>query len=131
MILGSVPIFYGPVSRYVASTGVSMLSLDYRLASEHPHPKPVEVAYTGMLWLTAHADELGVDLDRIAVMGDSAGGGIAAALAILRARPTRPAAGGRSCSTRCSTTAPPRPTCTSPRSPAEATRTTSPAGRRC
>ncbi len=73
-----------PVSRYVAHTGVSMLSLDYRLAPEHPHPTPVEDAYTGLLWLTAHADELGVDLDRIAVMGDSAGGGIAAAVAILR-----------------------------------------------
>lgn len=83
MILGSVPIFDGPVSRYVASTGVPMLSVDYRLAPEHPHPTPVQDAYTGLLWLAAHADELGVDADRIAVMGDSAGGGIAAATAIL------------------------------------------------
>lgn len=83
MIVGSVPIFDGPVSRYVASTGVPMLSVDYRLAPEHPHPTPVEDAYTGLLWLAAHADELGVDADRIAVMGDSAGGGIAAAVAIL------------------------------------------------
>jgi acetyl esterase/lipase len=83
MILGSVPIFDGPVSRYVAHTGVSMLSIDYRLAPEHPHPTPVEDAYAGLVWLATHAAELGVDPDRIAVMGDSAGAGIAAALAIL------------------------------------------------
>jgi acetyl esterase/lipase len=47
MIVGSVPIFDGPVSRYVARTGVSMLSLEYRLAPEHPHPTPVEDAYAG------------------------------------------------------------------------------------
>jgi acetyl esterase/lipase len=83
MILGSVPIFDGPVSRYVAHTGVSMLSIDYRLAPEHPHPTPVEDAYAGLVWLATHAVELGVDPDRVAVMGDSAGAGIAAAVAIL------------------------------------------------
>jgi acetyl esterase/lipase len=83
MILGSVPIFDGPVSRYVAHTGVSMLSVDYRLAPEHPYPTSVEDAYAGLVWLAAHAAELGVDPDRVAVMGDSAGAGIAAAVAIL------------------------------------------------
>jgi hypothetical protein len=51
MIVGSVPIFDGPVSRYVTRTGVSMLSLEYRLAPEHPHPTPVEDAYAGLVWL--------------------------------------------------------------------------------
>ncbi len=83
MILGSVPIFDGPVSRYVARTGVPMLSLEYRLAPEHPHPVPVEDAYAGLAWLADHAAELGVDPGRIAVMGDSAGGGLAAGVAIL------------------------------------------------
>jgi acetyl esterase/lipase len=83
MILGSVPIFDGPVSRYVAHTGVPMLSVDYRLAPEHPYPTPVEDAYAGLVWLAAHVAELGVDPDRIAIMGDSAGGGLAAAVAIL------------------------------------------------
>jgi len=78
MILGSVPIFDGPVSRYVARTGVPMLSLEYRLTPEHPHPVPVEDAYAGLAWLAGHAAELGVDPGRIAVMGDSAGGGLAA-----------------------------------------------------
>jgi len=83
MIVGSVPIFDGPVSRYVARTGVSMLSLEYRLAPEHPHPTPVEDAYAGLVWLTDRAGELGIDPGRIAVMGDSAGGGLAAGVAIL------------------------------------------------
>jgi acetyl esterase/lipase len=83
MILGSVPIFDGPVSRYVARTGVPMLSIEYRLAPEHPHPTPVEDAYAGLVWLAAHANELGVDPNRIAIMGDSAGGGLSAAVAIL------------------------------------------------
>jgi acetyl esterase/lipase len=83
MILGSVPIFDGPVSRYVAHTGVSMLSIDYRLAPEHPYPAPVEDAYAGLVWMAAHATALEVDPDRIAIMGDSAGGGLAAAVAIL------------------------------------------------
>jgi acetyl esterase/lipase len=83
MIVGSVPIFDGPVSRYVSRTGVSMLSVQYRLAPEHPHPVPVEDAYAGLTWLADHAGELGVAPDRLAVMGDSAGGGLAAGVAIL------------------------------------------------
>ena len=83
MILGSVPIFDRPVSRYVAHTSVPMLSIDDRFAPEHPHPTPVEDAYTGLIWLATHASEPGVDPNRIAVMGDSAGAGLAAAVAIL------------------------------------------------
>ena len=83
MILGSVPIFDGPVARYVERSGVAMLSIQYRLAPEHPHPTPVEDAYAGLVWLAENAERLGVDPERLAVMGDSAGGGLAAGLAIL------------------------------------------------
>lgn len=82
MIVGSAPIFDGTVSRYVAETGVPMLSLDYRLAPEYPHPTPINDAYAGLLWLAGHAAHLNIDPTRIAVMGDSAGGGLAAGVAI-------------------------------------------------
>jgi acetyl esterase/lipase len=71
------------VREYVAGSGVPMLTVDYRVAPEHPHPAPVEDSYAALLWLTEHAAMLGVDPDRIAVMGDSAGGGLAAAVSLL------------------------------------------------
>jgi acetyl esterase/lipase len=82
-IFGHIDLFNGPVSRYVSSSGVPMLSVEYRRAPEHPFPTPLEDAYAALRWLHEHAAELGVDPDRIGVMGDSAGGGMAAALAIL------------------------------------------------
>lgn len=66
MIVGSVPIFDGPVARYVTGSGVAMLSIQDRLAPEHPHPPPVDDAYAGLVWLAEHAEELGVDPERLA-----------------------------------------------------------------
>ncbi|SEG95675.1 Acetyl esterase/lipase [Nonomuraea solani] len=83
MILGNVGLFDGTVSRYVSASGTPILSVDYRRAPEHPHPTPVEDAYAGLVWLHEHAAELGVDPARIGVFGDSAGGGLAAAVSIL------------------------------------------------
>src|SRR3954468_3082628 len=83
MILGSVALYDAPIARYVSASGVPMLAVDYRLAPEHPDPTPVEDVYTGLKWLHDHAAELGVDPARIAVMGDSAGGGLAAGVTLL------------------------------------------------
>src|SRR6202011_5193886 len=78
MILGSVDLYDRYVAAYVADSGVPLLAVDYRRAPEAPHPAPVEDCFSGLQWLVEHADELGVDPERIAVMGDSAGGGLAA-----------------------------------------------------
>jgi acetyl esterase/lipase len=71
------------VRDYVATSGVPMLVVDYRIAPEHPHPTPVEDCYAALRWLADNAAMLGVDLTRIGVMGDSAGGGLAAGVSLL------------------------------------------------
>jgi len=83
MVCGSVTTYLPFVRRYVERTGVPMLAVDYRLAPEHPHPTPVEDCFAALQWLHANAGELGVDASRIAVMGDSAGGGLAAGVALI------------------------------------------------
>ena len=83
MILGSVDLYDQLIRSVVAESGVPALAVDYRLAPEHPHPVPVEDCYAGLVWLAGHAADLGVDPARIAVMGDSAGGGLAAGVALL------------------------------------------------
>jgi acetyl esterase/lipase len=63
--------------------GMAVVSVEYRLAPEHPHPAPVEDCYAGLVWTAAHAAELGIDADRIIIVGGSAGGGLAAAVSLL------------------------------------------------
>jgi acetyl esterase/lipase len=71
------------VRDYVAASGVPMLVVDYRVAPEYPHPTPVEDCYAALRWLADNAETLGVDPARIGVMGDSAGGGLAAGVSLL------------------------------------------------
>lgn len=76
----SVEFRHRPMAREL---GCAIVAVDYRLAPETPHPGPVEDCYAGLAWLFAAADALGIDRSRIGVMGESAGGGLAAALALL------------------------------------------------
>ncbi|MFK0223226.1 alpha/beta hydrolase [Streptomyces vinaceus] len=62
---------------------LAVLSVEYRLAPRARYPEPLEDCYAGLLWAAGHAAELGVDPDRIVIGGKSAGGGLAAALALL------------------------------------------------
>jgi acetyl esterase/lipase len=83
MILGSIDHYDPIVQHYVAASGVPVLAVDYRLAPEHAYPIPGEDCYAALRWLAEHAATFGVDASRIAVMGDSAGGGLTAAVCLM------------------------------------------------
>lgn len=81
--LGSVEE-YDPICRwYAGATGAMVVSVDYRRAPEHPYPTAVEDAYAALVWLSDQANSLGIDPTRISVGGFSAGGGLAAAVALM------------------------------------------------
>lgn len=77
--------FYGVDSplRWTSETGAIVVSVEYRLAPENPHPAPVNDSYAGLQWVSEHVHELGIDATRIMIMGQSGGGGIAAGVALM------------------------------------------------
>jgi acetyl esterase len=82
-IIGSVETEHGGAAAMAIDTGAVVVSVDYRLAPEHPFPGPLHDCYAALWFLAAAADELGVDVDRLAVSGGSAGGGLAAGTALF------------------------------------------------
>jgi acetyl esterase/lipase len=75
---------YDPICIYHAiGSGAIVVSVDYRLAPEHPYPAAVDDAWAALKWVAAHAAELRGDALRLAVAGDSAGGNLAAVIAQL------------------------------------------------
>jgi len=79
--LGSLDAYDGLVGSLAAMSGIDFLSLDYRLAPEAPFPIAIEQAEDALSWLAEHAKELRFAPGKLAVMGDSAGGNLAAVLA--------------------------------------------------
>ena len=82
-VIGSVDGDDVKVKQLVEAVGCVAVSVEYRLAPEHPFPAPLEDCYAALMWLAAHAGDHGVDVERIAIGGASAGGGLAAGLALL------------------------------------------------
>ncbi|KAL4936049.1 hypothetical protein BDV06DRAFT_233760 [Aspergillus oleicola] len=67
----------------VQQTGIPIFTVDYRLAPEHPFPTPIQDIYTALAWIHERTESFGVDRSRITVMGESAGGGLAAGVALM------------------------------------------------
>ena len=83
MIMGDNRTGIDGLLDWVEEFGLVVVSVEYRLAPEHPHPAPVEDCYAGLVWTAEHAEELGFDPARIIVAGGSAGGGLAAGTTLL------------------------------------------------
>jgi acetyl esterase/lipase len=83
MALGTPEVDDALCARIALELGVLVASVDYRLTPEHPYPIPIEDSYAGLVWLARNAEELGIEKDRIAIGGASAGGNLTAALALL------------------------------------------------
>lgn len=84
-VIGSIESHDATARAIAAASGAAVLSVEYRLAPETKFPGPLDDCYDALVWAAGHAAELGIDAARLAVAGDSAGGNLAAAVAI-RAR---------------------------------------------
>jgi acetyl esterase len=84
-VLNFLDIYDAALHRLANQSGSVIISINYQKAPEHPFPTPFDDCYAGLLWVKAHAEEIGIDPNRVGVGGDSAGGNLAAAVA-LKAR---------------------------------------------
>ncbi len=83
MVMGSRFAGIGQTLDWVERFDAVCVSVDYRLAPEHPDPYPVEDCYATLVWAVEHAADLGIDTGLVVVTGPSAGGGLAAGVALL------------------------------------------------
>ena len=80
-VIGDLDTYDGSSRQHAVGAGAIVVSVDYRLAPEHPYPAAIEDAWAATLWVAGHGAEIGADTTRMAVAGDSAGGNISAVMA--------------------------------------------------
>ena len=90
--LGSIATYDSVCRALARGSGALVVSVDYRLAPEHPFPAAIEDAHLALEWVARNADDLGADANRLAVGGDSAGGNLATVTAVRAAREGLPVA---------------------------------------
>ena len=83
MVMGTRRSQVDAYLRYITEVGAVVVSVEYRLAPEHPDPAPVEDCYAGLMWTANNATSLSINPERILIAGESAGGGLAAGTALL------------------------------------------------
>jgi acetyl esterase len=82
-VIGGLNTHDGGCRAFANAADAVVVSVDYRLAPEHPFPAPIDDAMAALAWVHDHAGELGVDVGHVAVAGDSAGGNLAAVVSQL------------------------------------------------
>jgi acetyl esterase len=82
-VIGSVPESDSDCRHLATLASMTVVSVEYRLAPEHPFPAAADDCFAATTWVVEHADELGIDASRIAVGGDSAGGNLATVVALM------------------------------------------------
>jgi acetyl esterase len=82
-VIGNLDSEHGVCLALCRELGIALVSVDYRLAPETAYPGGLEDCYAALEWTCANAAQLGIDCDRLGVFGQSAGGGLAAAIALL------------------------------------------------
>ena len=95
MFMGTRNLGADQLSAWVVALGIVVVGVEYRLAPEHPDPAPVEDCYAGLVWTADNGADLGIATDRLVIVGESAGGGLAAGTALLARDRGGPALAGQ------------------------------------